>query len=162
MVKYHRIVDIPMFKKILVAVDGSDPSLHALEVAATIAKQNQAELTILTVVPPLPPMAQDDTPQISPDLEDKIYESYKKMARDQAKKLEKTHPEVKTVPIAMKGRPADKIIEASEAREVDLIVVGNRGKSGIFSWMLGSVSRKVSEACTVPVLIVKNKKFCEA
>ena len=151
-----------MYSKILVAIDGSDPSLHALEVAANTAKQNNAELTILTVVPPLPPMAMGDMPEDSPDLDEKIYESYKKMVRQQAKKLEKTHPEVKTVPIAMRGSPARMIVQAAGDREVDLIVVGNRGKSGLFNWMLGSVSRRVSEACTVSVLIVKDKKFCEA
>ena len=100
--------------------------------------------------------------EYSPDLEDKIYENYKKMVREQAKNLSKTHPDVKTVPIVMSGQPARRIIEASNDREVDLIVIGNRGKSGILNWMLGSVSRKVSEACTASVLIVKNKKFCEA
>jgi len=151
-----------MFNKILVAIDGSEPSLFALKVAANTAKQNQAELTILTVVPPFPPMAQGDMYEYSTDLEDKIYESYKKMVREQAKNLGKTHPDVKTVPIAMTGQPASRIIEASNDREVDLIVIGNRGKSGILNWMLGSVSRKVSESCSASVLIVKNKKFCEA
>ncbi len=151
-----------MFNKILVAIDGSEPSLYALEVAANTAKQNQAELTILTVVPPFPPMARGDMYEYSPDLEDKIYESYKKMVKEQAKKLGETHPDVKTVPIAMTGQPARKIIEASNDREVDLIIIGNRGISGILNWMLGSVSRKVSEACTASVLIVKNKKFCKA
>ena len=162
MIKYHEHIPLTMFNKILVAIDGSEPSLYALEIAANTAKQNNAELTILTVVAPLPPMAQGDLPDYSQDLDDKIYESYKKMVREQAKKLEKTHPELKTVPIVMKGAPARIIIEASNAREVDLIVIGNRGKSGILNWMLGSVSRKVSEACTVPVLIVKNKKYCGA
>jgi nucleotide-binding universal stress UspA family protein len=151
-----------MFNKILVAIDGSDPSLYALEVAANTAKQNKAELTILTVVPPFPPMAHGNIHHYSPDLEDKIYESYKKMVKEQAENLGNTHPDVKTVPISMTGQPARMIIEASNDREVDLIIIGNRGKSGVLNWMLGSVSRKVSEACTASVLIVKNKKFCEA
>jgi nucleotide-binding universal stress UspA family protein len=151
-----------MFNKILVAIDGSEPSLYALKVAANTAKQNQAELTILTVVPPLPVMAQGNIPHYSPDLEDKIYEGYKKMIKEQTENLGKTHPDVKTVPLSMSGQPARKIIETSNDREVDLIVIGNRGKSGILNWMLGSVSRKVSEACSASVLIVKNKKFCEA
>ena len=151
-----------MFNKILVAIDGSEPSLYTLEVAANTAKQNQAELTILTVVPPLPPIAQGHMRTYSADLEDKIFESHKKMVSEQAKNLGKTHPDVKTVPITMKGQPASRIIDASNDREVDLIVIGNSGNSGILNWMLGSVSRKVSESCSASVLIVKNKKFCEA
>ena len=43
----------------------------------------------------------------------------------------------------------------------DLIVLGNRGTSGILSWVLGSVSRQVTDACTVPVLVIKDQTYCE-
>ena len=151
-----------MFNKILVAIDGSDPSLHALEIAVNLAKQNNAELTMLTVVPNLPPMAgSDDMIQYTPDFEEKIFDSYKKMVNQKAREIQKSHSGIKLVPLAMKGKPSKIIIDTASAREVDLIVVGNRGSSGIFSWMLGSVSRQVTEACTVPVLIAKDKKYCE-
>jgi nucleotide-binding universal stress UspA family protein len=151
-----------MFNKILVAIDGSEPSLHALEIAVNLAMQNNAELTMLTVVPNLPPMARgDDMIQDTPDFEEKIFDSYKKMLNQKAREIQKSHPEVKLVPLVMKGRPSTMILNTASAREVDLIVVGNRGSSGIFSWVLGSVSRQVSEACTVPVLIAKDKKYCE-
>ena len=59
------------------------------------------------------------------------------------------------------GSAARQIIEVARETGADLIVVGNRGTSGLLSWMLGSTSRSVVEACTVPVLVVKDSKYCK-
>ncbi len=151
-----------MWKKILVAIDGSAPSLHALKVAAGMAANNKAELTILSVVPPIPSMGlEGEMPQL-PDYIDTIEESVKKMVASKVKEVEDSHSGLKVVPIIMTGSPSRKIVEVARAREVDLIVVGNRGTGGILNWMLGSVSRQVTDACTVPVLVVKDRKFCKS
>ena len=151
-----------MFKKILVAVDGSDPSLHALDVAAVIAVENDAELTILSVAPFPPPMLSEDVmPTYLPKYQDDLRESYKKMLKKTDQELKKKQQDLLTVPIVMEGSPAKTIIEAAQAREVDLIVVGNRGSGGILSWMLGRVSQQVVNNCTAPVLVVKDHQYCE-
>jgi nucleotide-binding universal stress UspA family protein len=150
-----------MFNKILVAVDGSDPSIHALEVAATVAKQNNAELTILTVVPPIPPMVEGDMPHYVPDFRKNLRESYANMLNKHVKDLKAKHPDLKVEAVVTEGNPARKIIEKASEHKADMIVVGNRGTSGILSWMMGSVSRTVSDACTVPVLVVKDEKYCK-
>ncbi len=150
-----------MWKKILVAIDGSAPSLHALEVAAGMADNNKAELTILSVVPPIPSMGlEGEMPQL-PEYTTTIEESIKKMVASKTKEVKDRNPGLEVVPIVMTGSPSRKIVEAARAREVDLIVLGNRGASGILNWMLGSVSRQVTDACTVPVLVVKDRKFCK-
>ena len=64
--------------------------------------------------------------------------------------------------ILRKGNPARYIVEVARVEGVDLIVIGNKGTGGLISWMLGSTSRSVAEACTVPVLIVKDREYCEA
>lgn len=152
-----------MFSKILVAVDGSDPSLHALEVATKIALDNDAELTILTVAPYPPPMFTEDAmPTYLPQYQTDLRESHKKMLTRLNKDLKQKHPTLKTVPIVMEGKPAQTIIDASRAREADLIIVGNRGHGGILNWMLGSVSQQVVNNCTAPVLVVKDQKYCKA
>jgi nucleotide-binding universal stress UspA family protein len=84
------------------------------------------------------------------------------MVNAKAGEVKEKHPGLKVVPIVMSGSPSRKIIEAAKARETDLIVLGNRGTSGILSWMLGSVSRQVTDACTVPVLVVKDGEFCKS
>ena len=52
------------------------------------------------------------------------------------------------------GRSSDVIVEVAQEEDVDLIVMGSRGMSGIVGF-LGSTSRHVVEACTKPILIVK-------
>ena len=49
-----------MFNKILIAMDGSNPSKIALKVAADLDLEQNAELYVLTVVPPLPTVLFDD------------------------------------------------------------------------------------------------------
>jgi len=126
-----------------------------------MAHNNKAELTILSVVPPIPSMGlEGEMPQLT-EYTDTIEESVKKMVTSKVKEVKDSHPDLEVVPIVMTGSPSRKIVEAARAREADLIVVGNRGTGGILNWMLGSVSRQVTDACTVPVLVVKDRKFCK-
>lgn len=151
-----------MFKKILVAIDGSDPSIQALGIAANISVENEAELTILSVVPFPPAMLSEEAmPTYLPRYQDDLRESYKLMLKKTDENIKQKHPELKTVPIVMEGKPAKTIVEVAQSRGVDLIIIGNRGSSGLLSWMLGSVSQQVVNNCTVPVLVVKDQKFCE-
>ena len=151
-----------MFNKILVAIDGSDPSLHALETAAQIAQTHNSELTILTVTPyPPPTLTEDATPEYLPRYQEDLRESYKKMLTKTTQELQQKHPKLKTTPIIMDGRPARTITEAARTHQSDLIVIGSRGTSGIIDWMLGSVSTQIANTCTAPVLIVKDQKYCQ-
>jgi nucleotide-binding universal stress UspA family protein len=151
-----------MFKKILVAIDGSDASLHALDVAAGISLNNDAELTILSVAPYPPPMLTEDMLMTYlPQYQDDLRESYKRMIKKTDSDFKKRYPDLKTVPIVMEGNPARMIIQTAQAREAELIVVGNRGTGGIIDWMLGSVSQQVVNSCTAPVLVVKHQDYCE-
>ena len=151
-----------MFKKILVAIDGSDPSLHALEIATQIALTHDSELTILTVAPYPPPMITEDAmPEYLPRFQDDLRESYKKMLSKTNKELQEKHPTLKTTPIIMEGKPATTIVQAARARQSDLIIIGSRGTSGIIDWMLGTVSQQIANSCTAPVLIVKDQKYCQ-
>ena len=68
---------------------------------------------------------------------------------------------LKLTKILKDGNPAKIIVETAGKQGVDLIIIGNRGTSGVLSWMLGSTSRTVVEACTVPVLVVKDREYCE-
>ena len=152
-----------MFKKILVAIDGSEASLHALEIAAEMAENDNAELTILTVAPYPPPMFNEDSmTSILPRYQDDLRDSYEKVLNETNQKLIEKHPTLTTVPIFMEGNPSKHIIDTAQARDSDLIILGSRGTSGIIDWMLGSVARHIVEHCTAPVLIVKDQKYCQA
>ena len=53
------------------------------------------------------------------------------------------------------GHPSERIIALAKKNGSDSIVIGSRGLSGIAEFFLGSVSSKVSQYATIPVLIVK-------
>jgi nucleotide-binding universal stress UspA family protein len=151
-----------MFKKILIAVDGSEPSIYALSYAADLANEQGAELTILSVVPRLPVLAGEElTSDFGPQFQDELNDNYVKMLKKTDKEIKKERPELKTVPLVLQGNPGELIVDVAATREVDLIIIGNRGTSGVLTWMLGSTSRHVVERCTVPVLVVKDVKYCE-
>ena len=57
--------------------------------------------------------------------------------------------------VILKGSPAEKILDFADEHDIDLIVVGSLGKSGIERFALGSVSEKVVRHAKVPVLVVR-------
>ena len=150
-----------MFKKILVTIDGSDPSKLAVDLGVGIAERDGAELVVLTVVPPVPLfLAEDGELPYYPRLIDDLEQYHKKLLFEAGQAL-LAHGGLNVTTVLRKGNPAMNIVEAAREEGVDLIVLGNRGTGGILSWMLGSTSRNVAEACTVPVLIVKDREYCE-
>ena len=151
-----------MFSKILVALDGSNPSKIALAYATDLASEQNADLYILSVVPHFPPALFDNGQiEFGPEMREEIIAGYEKLVMKTVDDLKKTHPRLKSIPLVKEGNPATKIVDTAKSTQTDLIVVGNRGTGGILTWMLGSVSRSVSESCTVPVLVVKDQEYCE-
>lgn len=146
--------------KILVATDGSDPAEYAVEYAAQMAVEKKADLVIISVIPQIPIMVGDGFTPSYQKVEEEFKEKVLKILKETADKIKKKF-DVDVSIIIKKGSPTKNIVETADEERVDLIVVGNRGTGGIFSWMLGSVSRGVVNACTVPVLVVKDQKYCQ-
>ena len=153
-----------MYKKILVALDGSEPSNNALEHAATIAKKFDAELILVAVVQrmmipifpdegfgAIPLSAAKDMAQY----QDKMRVLYQNVLKEAEEKVKEEYPGVKTESILKEGRPSATIVEQAEKDDVDIIVMGSRGIGGYTGWILGSTSRRVVDSCTKPILIVK-------
>ena len=145
-----------MINKILLGLDGSDPSKHALDYAVEIAKKWGSELLVLSVVPPV------FVPVIEPGLLseniDKLKEEtekfYQKVLIQAEEKLD-DYPEIQYKTILEHGRPCKVINNVASEENVDLIVIGSRGLGGITGYLLGSTSHRVAGHCKMPVLIVK-------
>jgi len=150
-----------MFDKILVAIDGSESSLQALDYAAHLASQNNAELKIISAAEPLPPLTTQATPGFPSYIDNyqqELYESFEKIQKEQVERILKEYPNLKITAEVQEGRAVTVIREASE--DADLIVLGHRGQSGILTWMLGSVAKQIVDSCTVPVLVIKDRNYC--
>lgn len=151
------------FKKILVPFDGSKYSRNALAEAINIAKKFGSKIFIITAV---------DTSDFPPGmllallkkdrmLEESIKE-YIAAVKSQVRKellAEIGVCKAKGVSEAyydiISGNPVDSILKFMYGRKIDLIIMGSQGRHGIGKLKtLGSVSRKVTELATCPVMIV--------
>jgi len=153
-----------LFKKILVAVDGSDPSNRAIDYAAEISSKWGAKLIVLAVVPKTTiPVFPDQGMGSSSILaygelaryEERMKEVYQNVLNDALMRVKSKNKELDVEGILKEGRPSSIIVDVAEKDGVDLIVLGSRGIGGITGWILGSTSRKVVDSCTKPVLVVK-------
>lgn len=140
---------------ILVGVDGSDHSHRALSWAMHEAAYHHAPLTVMAVHPRSPRPSTQVYWNV-PDLPDKSFdpELTRTALQDFVGKLAKDSgdapPEI-TVRVAA-GDPAEELISA--ARDADLLVVGSRGGGTLARLLIGSVSSKVAQHASCPVVIV--------
>jgi len=149
-----------MYKKIMVATDGSDPAKHAVEYAAATAEKWGAPLLILAVVPQSSVIFTDVggfSTDYNIDYEKNLVSYYAGVLEDAKKSLKEKYPEIKVSTQIKKGYAATKIVKASEDADVDLIVIGSRGLGRLAGWFLGSVTNHVVNHCTKPILVVKQK-----
>ncbi|MEP3275930.1 MAG: universal stress protein [Stappiaceae bacterium] len=144
-----------MFSNILVAVDGSDQSDHALATACDIAQKYQAELHLVHS-PQLETVALavgSGAFSVEPSQE-RVREAGKKVM-DQAVSLADKQGCSPKSTIVGNANAAQEILDSAKKIDADLIVMGRRGLGGIASLLLGSVSGKVSQESPCACLTVK-------
>jgi nucleotide-binding universal stress UspA family protein len=138
-------------KKILVAHDGSKLSDKALKKGVELAVKFGSNLTVLTVIPELylTELSDLDRTRIMDALTEETTISMEKIRSTLAGKS------VESKTITRQGMPAEKILETAKKMKIDLMVVGSHGRHGAKKFLLGSVSSKIVEYATCPVLVVK-------
>jgi nucleotide-binding universal stress UspA family protein len=140
------------YKVIVVGTDGSDRASAAVDEAIALAKAYGAVLHAVTTVDHgvAAGFADSRTGQFAVNEKrgqiDQIQSNLKERAERQQVSLEFHSPG--------KNDPADGILEIAEAVGADLVVVGNRGMSGMKRLVLGSVPNKISHKCPCSLLIV--------
>jgi nucleotide-binding universal stress UspA family protein len=146
-----------VFAKILLASDGSDYALRAAEAVASLGRALGSTVTVLHVFTP-PAMLTSVPGSPGADMEPVALNAYIEQVQDAvAKRTGRVLDEagVAYSTILEAGHPAEVIVRIAEDDGHDLIVLGSRGLSAIRSFLLGSVSDKVSHHAHCPVLIVK-------
>jgi nucleotide-binding universal stress UspA family protein len=141
-----------------------------LDFALGLAEKFSAELMLLSVYQPIPPLVYFPTmtvpgsPPIAPPIATPIAtESFlkelkvqhEKVLSEALKKAIRDKPSLKVSTMLSEGRPSDKIIEAANEGKFDLIVMGSLGMGGVKEIFLGSVSDRVADEAKCSVLIVK-------
>lgn len=139
-------------KKILVAHDGSKASDKALKKALEIALKFQSSLAVLAVVPELylTELSDSDRKKIMDSL---TAETNNSMEKIRVSLSSKSPIEIKT--IVRQGPVHERILETAQKMKVDLLVVGSHGRHGARKFLLGSISARVVDHASCPVLVVK-------
>lgn len=139
------------FDRILLATDGSEPSIMATQFAVTMAKTYGASIKAIFV----------DDGMESLELPEEV------ASDDQ---WDGQHPSIKGLGIAkvmcerngvpaeieiIKGGVAKRIVKTAEEFDADLIVLGDTGRTGLARLGMGSIAETVVKAAPIPVLVIK-------
>lgn len=141
-----------MYDDILIPTDGSETISETLTHGLSIADDNDATVHTLYVVDSrMTAAASGDT---STDLERSLEDE----GRDAVAAVDEqaTQRGLDTVSDVRKGTPAKTILEYADEHEIDLIVIGTRGKTPREKvTSLGSVSERVVDNASIPVFVVR-------
>ncbi|HIW75597.1 MULTISPECIES: universal stress protein [Gordonibacter] len=140
-------------KKIAVAVDESEGSKRALELAAALAAPNPAIHLDLVYVVPIPLLDESQTASFK-DILDMMIADGEGVLADMEEEMGEAVVDRTDTLLLTGTNPATEIIKLLEQRDYDMVVIGSRGLSGLKEYM-GSVSHKVLNGSPVPVLIAK-------
>jgi nucleotide-binding universal stress UspA family protein len=143
---------LSIYHHILVALDGSADSKTALRHAVTLARDQNAKLTLLTVVPHT---ATPVGPGVAPPPE--TAESHNVILKEA---LAEIPNDVGVTTRLERGEIAPTILKALAVGNYDLMVMGSHGHSRVHRALLGSVSERVLHKAAVPVLMLRS--HCEA
>lgn len=168
------------FKEILLAFDGSQDSMEALDVAETLAKEHEAHLSVVYVHREensehvsmasnpmggsflfeaqglMGPAGRTASEQAAIAEPESIIAGSEipKYVMDQAKE-KFTGTGIDVTYETLIGKTIEQIIAYAENTETDLIIIGNRGLSGFKRLVQGSISQKITNKANCPVFVVK-------
>jgi len=126
-----------MYDRILLPTDGNPRTHQAIEQAKEVAELSGGTVHVVSVVPPNAPDDSDATDAIE----------------SAGEALSASDVPVRTA--LLRGQPYEEILEYAAEVDVDLIVMGTEGRSGLDRFMIGSVTERVLRTTDVPVMAVR-------
>lgn len=146
-----------MFTNILVPLDGSARAERALPIAGRIARARGASLLLVRVVADLIDMGAYMAPSATLDqgLVDREMEDARAYLASLAQRYRDTGVKVATQ-VEM-GTPTQTLLGLISANQVDGVIIGSHGRSGLARWALGSVAQAIVRHSTAPVLLLRQQ-----
>jgi nucleotide-binding universal stress UspA family protein len=141
------------YKKIMIATDGSELVKKAVNTSIELSRLSGAKLYAVYVVVPATRSIRDFGWEKTA-LEHSRHEgeAATRFVEDAAKSAG-----VEVESVLLEGHPADKIIEFAEQNDIEIIVMGTLGKTGLTRFLLGSVAENVMRHSKTPVLVVREE-----
>ena len=153
------MIEYPKYKKVLFCTDFSENSDCAFDYAFGVAKRDESVLYILHVIPSIPNQYyaalysnkenfNKIKAAIQEDLAQKFSDQYLSQIKDKTK--------VKIV--TKSGREDEEIIKFAKEENIDILVIGTHGRTGIEHAFIGSVAEKIIRSSPIPVFVIPCKK----
>ncbi|ELY69693.1 universal stress protein [Natrinema versiforme] len=133
-----------MYQDILVPTDGSDGTRQSLTHGLTIADRFDATVHALSIVPegPLGTLQTDEAIPAAERAVERVEAEAKREGVDAATAVER-------------GVPHEEILEYADEHEIDMIVMGTQGRTGLDRVLVGSVTERIVRMADVPVVTVR-------
>ncbi len=151
-----------MYDRILLPTDGSKNSERAIIHAVRLADKHDAEIIILNAVDSvyLAGLPEDDliteSEIVLEEESTEVTENVKSIIKKYSEEYDLDFSKVKLTSLTVEGDAGDKIIEVSEKRDIDIIVIASSGKHRLDRFLLGSVTEKIVHNSKVPILVIPN------
>jgi nucleotide-binding universal stress UspA family protein len=144
------------FSKILVAIDDSEISMNTVDYAIQMAKKHNSQVIALHVIKIRIAtsylLAPSDTLR---QINDKDKQEFKEWFEPIQTKAKENNIKIKTEIVESIMSEVGAIVTYAERENVDLIVIGSRGRTGFKKMLLGSTASGVVTYATCPVMVVK-------
>ena len=145
------------YQHILVAVDGSPTSNHAVTEAAGLAKASGGRIRLLNVMDPVAHISGFERPEVySQEVLPRLRSAGEALLQQARQRVEQQGVPVDTVLIEnMDARIAQLVVEHAQTWGADLIVLGTHGRRGLARVLMGSDAEQIARTAPVPVLLVR-------
>jgi nucleotide-binding universal stress UspA family protein len=151
-------MDNRIFTNIMVATDGSELARKAVDSAVKLAQLNNAKLYAVHVIAPGEIKVTQHDPR-AVEWKKQMKEHLMTQGREATGYVEKAGKivNVSVEPVILEGNPADEIVNFAEKNDIDLIVIGTLGRTGIKRFLLGSIAENVLRHSKKPVLVIRGE-----
>jgi nucleotide-binding universal stress UspA family protein len=147
--------EFTMFKRVLIATDGSDVTQKAVQSAIGLARATGGALFAISVKEPFPYSAISEMQPVPPQ---EFFDAQERIASE---RVQAVIAAAKAAGLTCQGHTVEAlhaweaILDHAKAQNCDLVVMASHGRRGLSALLLGSETQKVLTHSTIPVLVVK-------
>jgi nucleotide-binding universal stress UspA family protein len=136
--------------KVLVATDGSEQSMKAVQKALEMAQKEGAQVTLMSVAY----YSKDDFDDMPPNIQDKL-EAQAAAALNKAKSVFEAQKIPMEAVLEAGVVPANNILKRAQEGNYELILIGSAGLTGIKRALMGSTAAKVVAQAPCSVMVIR-------